>query len=87
MASLPNERGGLYMVQMLNLIIIMLNGLLDFAITNVLLVAFAFFYSQFSAPEGDFHISYTFSFFDLAARGEDRPAAHCELFYICEGSH
>ena len=52
MASPPGLGGGLYMVQMLNFVIIMLNGLLDFAITNVLSVAFGFFYSKFSAPEG-----------------------------------
>jgi hypothetical protein len=32
-------------------------------------------------------VARVFSRHDLAARGEDRPAAHCELFYICEGSH
>ena len=36
MASLPNERGGLCMIQMLNFVILMLNGFLNFAITNVL---------------------------------------------------
>jgi hypothetical protein len=63
MASLPNERGGLCMIQMLNFIILMLNGLLNFAITNVLSVTFGFYCSGFNAPEGGFHISSFFAFF------------------------
>ena len=39
MASLPNERGGLYMLQLLNFVIMMLNGLLGVAIAKVLEVA------------------------------------------------
>ena len=63
MASPPVERGGLYMLQLLNFVIMMLNGLFCFAIVNVLKVAMGFFCYETNAPEGDFHISLSFAFF------------------------
>ena len=63
MASLPNERGGLYMMEMLNFVIMMLNGLFNFAIVNVLKVAMGFFCYETNAPGGDFHLSLPFAFF------------------------
>ena len=52
MASPPNERGGLYMMEMLNFVIMMLNGLFNFAIVNVLKVAMGFFCYETNAPGG-----------------------------------
>ena len=60
MASLPNERGGLYVLQLLNFVIMMLNGLLGIAIAKVLEVAACLFWSTSNAPEGDFHTSSLF---------------------------
>ena len=63
MAFPPNERGGLYMMEMLNFVIMMLNGLFDFAIVNVLKVAMGFFCYETNAPGVDFHLSLPFAFF------------------------
>ena len=48
------------MLQLLNFIIMMLNGLLGIAIAKVLEVAACLFWSDSNAPEGDFDTSLSF---------------------------
>ena len=77
MASPPSERGGLYMLHMLNFVIMMLNGLLGIAIAKVLEVAACLFWSDSNAPEGDFLTSLSFPLiFSL-----------CSLFLMYGPSH
>ena len=63
MASPPGLGGGLYVLQLLNFIMMMLNGLLGMAIAKVLEVMACLFWYDSSAPKGDFH---SFLFFSLA---------------------
>ena len=60
MASPPGSGGGLYRLQLLDFVIMMLNGLLGIAIAKVLEVAACLFWSDSNAPEGDFHTSLSF---------------------------
>ena len=65
------------MLQLLNFVIMMLNGLLGIAVAKVLEVAACLFWSDSNAPEGDFHTSLSFLLiFSL-----------CSLFLMCSPSH